>query len=142
MDRTATISSIWAEADPLSIWRYDWPDRRMAFWEMPVYRVLIVARRAAMRLGVLWHLLTTGPNTSEDAPWDAGGWRRVKAVLALLLPVPVRWHYPHYGHNADSVLIWWSSGIASTPNGLSWRARYVAVGWGWNWRAYIYEDGE
>ncbi|OJU41796.1 MAG: hypothetical protein BGN97_03580 [Microbacterium sp. 69-10] len=61
----------------------------------------------------------------------------MRAIIALLLPVPIRWHYPHFGHGADSVLIWWSSG-----DGYSWRARYVAVGYGRNWQAYIYEDGE
>lgn len=140
--RSVTLADVWAEADPLSMWRYDWPDRRMEWWEMPTYRVLVVVRRLVMRFIVLWHLVATGPNTKDEAPWDAGLARRVKAIVALLLPLPVRWQYPAYPVVADSVLIWWSSGITSSPAGLHWRARYVAVGYGWSFRAWIYEDGE
>lgn len=138
----ATIKSVWQESHPLTMWRYDYPDREMAWWEMPTHHVLSAVRRLTTRYVVIWHLLTTGPNTRTSQPWEAGGWRRVRAILALLLPLPIRWHYPHYPHNADAVLIWWASDIGSTPSGLSWSAYCIGVGYGKNWRAYIYEDGE
>ena len=141
---SATIVSVWAEAHPLNRWRYDYPERGMGWWEMPAYSVLSVVRRVILRYVIIWHLLTTPPNSADEAPWDAGGWRRVKTIVALLLPIPAVWSYPEWGqrHVADSVLIWWSSGITSTMNGLSWRAYYVGVGYGRCWHPFIWEDGE
>lgn len=139
----ATLASVWEEAHPLSIWRYDWPDRQMARWEMPAYRTLAVVRRLLMRPVLVWHLLVTGPNTATEAPWGAGGWRRVKMILALLLPVPIRWRYPGWGTcSADSVLCWWSSGPIMRNEYTGWEGYFVGVGYGRCWHVYVWQEGE
>lgn len=140
-----TLAGVWQEAHPLDPWRYDYPDRDMAWWEMPTWRLIARLRRLLLRPVLIWHLLTTGPNGKDLAPWDDTRlWRRVKAILALLLPLPIRWHYPEWKgkHVGESVLIWWGSGITSTPSGVSWSAHYVGVGYGRCWHVYVWEDGE
>ena len=140
----ATLRSVWQEAHPLDHWRYDFPERDMAWWEMPAYRLIARLRRLLLRPVLIWHLLATPKNTKTLAPWDARGWRRTKTVLALLLPLPVRWRSPDWTgrHVADSVLIWWGSGIRYTQDGITWRAYYVGVGYGRCWHVYVWEDGE
>lgn len=139
---SARLRDVWVEADPLNPWRYDFPDREMAWWEMPTHRAFMEVRKVTTRAVVLWYLIVTPKNNASVAPWDAGGWRRVKCALAMLLPLPIRWRYPYLREQADPVLAYWGTGITSTPNGYSWSARYVGVGYGWSWRVWVWEEGE
>lgn len=136
----STLRDVWQEAHPLDRWRYDFPGRQMAWWEMPTYKVLQRVRRFEVRWVVLWRLLTTPENTATLCPWEAGGWQRAKCTLAMLLPLPVRWQFPHWPNRADTVLVWWASPVRDTPDGWSWTSHNVGVGYGWSWRVWIFEE--